>query len=360
MDRGRALRTYGVIAALARHRDVEVVYKRFGDAQPAQAYANLPRVVLAGVTPSKSAARALLYLRARLRGVPAAEARGLSPELGRAAASGASSTGRGRVIADGPAAAALMAAYGVGFVYLAHNVESSLRPTLPGFPRGYGSERTLREFERSLLLVAQESWMASRRDVELAAELAPGARLRYVPNVVDVASICVREPETGPRALFVGDFLYPPNRHALEFLVDEVMPRVWSSLPEAELLVAGHRLVLAPGTDPRVIGLGYIQRIEDAYERADCVVVPLLEGGGSPLKFVEALAHGLPVIATGRAAAGLEVEDGVHYRLADGPQAFADALVGVLARGAPEMATRGRLLAERAYSVEALAAILRP
>ncbi|MGO9902257.1 MAG: hypothetical protein ACLP0J_21770, partial [Solirubrobacteraceae bacterium] len=73
VDRGRALRTYGVIAALARHRDVEVVYKRFGDAQPAQEYANLHRVVLAGVTPSKNAGRALLYLRARLRGVPDAE-----------------------------------------------------------------------------------------------------------------------------------------------------------------------------------------------------------------------------------------------------------------------------------------------
>jgi glycosyltransferase involved in cell wall biosynthesis len=360
-DRGRALRTYGVVAALAHHRDVDVLFKRFGAGEPAEEYRQLPGVRLEEVPDAHRVAHALLYGRARLTGVPAADARGLSPELGRAAVQAASAPGRGRAIADGPTAAALMAGRGLEFVYLAHNVESSLRPTLPHFRRSYGSERALRRFERRLLLSAQEAWMPSRRDVQLAFELAPQASLRYVPNVVDVSSIhAVQEHMTEPRAMFVGDYSYPPNAHALQFLIGEVMPRVWAALPEAELLAVGHHLVLPPGTDPRVRAVGFVAQIDDAYALASCVVVPLLEGGGSPLKFVEALAHGLPVVATGRAAGGLEVEDGVHYRRAEGPQAFADALLDVLRNGAPEIAASGRELAERAYSVEALAAILRP
>ncbi|MGZ4200463.1 MAG: glycosyltransferase, partial [Thermoleophilaceae bacterium] len=63
----------------------------------------------------------------------------------------------------------------------------------------------------------------------------------------------------------------------------------------------------------------------------------------SPLKFVEALAYGLPVVATSHAAAGLEAaRAGEHYREADGPEAFADAL------------------AESNYSIEALTRILAP
>lgn len=359
-DRGRALRTYGVVAALAQHRDVEVLFKRFGADEPSAQYTRLERVQLREVTASKSAARALLYLRARLAGVPSGDARGLSPELGEAAAEAASAPSRGRVIADGPTAAALVAQRGIEFVYLAHNVESSLRPTLPHFRRSYGSESTLRRFERRMLLSAQESWMASRRDIGLAQELAPHARLRCVPNVVDVSSIrAARSRVTALRALFVGDFSYPPNLHALRFLVYDVMPRVWQRLPLAELLVVGHKLVLAPDTDPRVRPLGFVADIDEAYALAACVVVPLSEGGGSPLKFVEALAHGLPVVATSHAAAGLDVEDGVHYRRADGAQAFADTLVDVLHVGAADIAQSGRRLAEQAYSVEALAAILR-
>jgi len=360
VDRGRALRTYGVVAALARHRNVEVLYKRFGANKPSPEYARLARVALQEVTASNGAARTVAYVRARRAGVPPCDARGISPKLGEATAEAALAPCRGRVIADGPTAAALMADRGIEFVYLAHNVESSLRPTLPHFRRSYGSESTLRRFERRMLLSAQESWMASARDVALARELAPQARLRCVPNVVDVSSIGVAGSKVlAPRALFVGDFSYPPNIHALRFLVDDVMPRVWPSLPLAELLVAGHNLELAPGIDPRIRPLGFVADIDDAYALAACVVVPLVEGGGSPLKFVEALAHGLPVVATGHAAAGLEVDDGVHYRRADGAQAFADTLVDVLRVGATDIAERGRRLAERAYSVEALAAILR-
>jgi len=361
VDRGRALRTYGVVAALAQHRNVEVIFKRFGDPEPAEEFGRLAGVHLRGVEDLNRVARALLYVHARLGGVPRGVARSMSPALRQAAVDAAMVSRRGRVIADGPAAAALMIGRDVQFVYLAHNLESSLRPALPHFRRDYGSERALRGFERRLLLSAQESWMASQRDVELARELEPQATVRYVPNVVDVSAIQARRVRvTAQRALFIGDFSYPPNVHALRFLMSDVMPAVWDSVPEAELLVAGHNLVLAPGTDPRVKALGFVADVADAYALAGCVVVPLLEGGGSPLKFVEALARGLPVVATGRAAAGLEVADGVHYRRAEGPQAFAEALVDVLRDGADEIASAGRLLAERAYSVEALAAILRP
>jgi polysaccharide biosynthesis protein PslH len=358
-DRGRAMRTYGVVAALAQHRVVEILFKRFCAAQPSQEYRRLTRVQLRDVGSTKGLELGLLYARTRLAGVPPAIARGVSPELGRAACAAASVPGNGRLIADGPTAAAQLLGHSIGFVYLSHNLESALRPTLPRFRRSYGSIRALRSFERRVLLAATESWMASRRDMELALELAPQARLRYVPNVVDVASISSPPvPAGAPRALFVGDFSYPPNQRALRFLVGDVMPRVWPRMPDAQLLVAGHHLRLDPGIDSRVRSLGFVPWIANAYAQAACVVVPLLEGGGSPLKFVEALAHGVPVVATGRAAAGLDVADGVHYRRAEGPEAFADALATVLRDGAAEMATRGRRLAEREYSVEALASIL--
>ncbi|HTR90035.1 MAG TPA: glycosyltransferase, partial [Solirubrobacteraceae bacterium] len=95
------------------------------------------------------------------------------------------------------------------------------------------------------------------------------------------------------------------------------------------------------------------------YAGASCAVVPLLQGGGTPLKLIEALAHELPVIATTRAVAGLAVRDGEHCLLADGADEFAAALSGVLRDGAPEMARRGRELVAERYSIEALARLLK-
>lgn len=359
VDRGRALRTYGVIAALARDRDVDVLFKPFGANEPPKEYMLLPHVRLSAITVSSGPRRAAFCMQGMLRGVVPADARALTPELGRAALEAARVPGRGRVIADGTAAATQLAIAGLDFVYLAHNVESSFRRMLPYFRRSYVSVSALERYERNLLLSARESWMASARDIELAEALAPQAKLRYVPNVIDIRSIePVKQRVRAPRALLVGDYSYPPNAQALEFAATEVMPRVWSRLPKAELLVAGHHLVLPPDADSRIRPLGFVPDLHDAYAMAACVVVPLLHGGGSPLKFVEALAYGVPVVATGVAAAGLEVEAGVHYRRADSAQEFAEVMTEVLRSGASELAANGRRLAELRYSVDALADLL--
>ena len=88
--------------------------------------------------------------------------------------------------------------------------------------------------------------------------------------------------------------------------------------------------------------------------------MPLLQSGGTPLKFIEALAYGLPVIATPRAAAGLDVRDGETACWPTSADAFAAALVRVLRDGAPQIGAAGRTLAQERYSIEALRELLRP
>ena len=127
--------------------------------------------------------------------------------------------------------------------------------------------------------------------------------------------------------IFVASFFYAPNRNGLRFLLEEVFPRVWAELPDARLTLVGAGLPEMPDTDPRVERLGFVDDLGAAYASASCAVVPLLQGGGTPLKFIEALAYGLPVVATPRAAAGLEVSDGRDCLIAEHAEPFAAALI---------------------------------
>lgn len=358
---GQTMRTYGIARALAMHRPLTLLYARFEGDEPDDAFSSIPGVELRAVAPSRGARRAVVYAAARARGVPGGFARGISPELAATAAALAGAPGRGRVIADGPIAAAAL--WGLArrrpVIYNAHNVESAFRGQLR--EERSGDLRLLRSFERRLLARAAESWMVSEADVAAARELCPTARLLYAPNVVDVAAIAPVAPAVdAQRALFVANFAYEPNRIGLRFLLEEVFPALWRELPQARLTLVGAGLAQAPSEDPRVEARGFVQDLAAAYASASCAVVPLLQGGGSPLKFVEALAHGLPVVATPRAAAGLAVRDGEHCLLAEESHAFAAALVRVLRDGAPDLARRGRELAERSYSVEALARLIAP
>jgi glycosyltransferase involved in cell wall biosynthesis len=356
---GRSLRTYAIARALAADDGLDLAYVRFEGDEPDPAFTAIEGIRLHAVVPSRGARRLLAYGRARLAGVPAALARGVSPELAAAAARLAAAPGRGRIVADGPVAAAATSrlARRRPVIYNAHNFESGFRHELE--PGGIGSREQLANFERRLLERAVESWMVSEADIAAARELAPGASLRYVPNVVDVAAIEPVHPDvTGERILFVANYAYAPNRDAVEFMLTDVMPRVWRELPEARLVLVGAGLDRPPSEDPRVESVGFVADLRDAYAHATCAVTPLRVGGGTPLKLIEALAYGLPVIATPRAVAGLSVQDGVHCLVAEGPDAFAAALVRVLRHGGGELGARGRALAAERYSIEALTGVL--
>jgi glycosyltransferase involved in cell wall biosynthesis len=81
-------------------------------------------------------------------------------------------------------------------------------------------------------------------------------------------------------------------------------------------------------------------------ERAAAYVVPLRVGGGTRLKIFEAMAMEKPIVSTTIGAEGLPVTDGAELVLADTPESFAAAVVGVL-----QDKHRANELAKRAASL---------
>jgi glycosyltransferase involved in cell wall biosynthesis len=353
LNKGTGLRTFGVTAALARHHAVDIAYVVWGADRPAAEYGRLGDVTLRALRTSRGPRRVASYLRTRAQGGPPGFARGVAPEL--AAAARAAPAGS-RVIADGlvVATALLPVARQREVIYLAHNLESG------GF-RGPEQSAGRERLERQVLLTVSESWMATRADERGARALAGDAiATRYVPNVLDTAAIEPVAPAGARRVLFVGDFSYGPNQEAFEFLTVSILPALWRRMPDVRLAAIGRGL--RPGVrDERVETPGFVEDLTGAYRAADIVLVPLLRGGGSPLKFVEGLAYGLPVLASTHAARLLE--DGVPGRdflVAGDAAEFAEAIEALLSDPvrAAAIGTAGRELATRCYSIEALVSSL--
>jgi glycosyltransferase involved in cell wall biosynthesis len=366
LSTGRDMRTYTCIRALAMFRPVDLAYVPHDRDEPAAPYLEIENVEFHKIEPSRGWRRAVVYASKRARGIPARCCRGTSPELIAAGRDLALRPDRGRVIvADANSATAMMPiARRRPIIYNAHNFEPDyVRSPILG---NHGLARALRRrYERKLIGLAAETWMVSEVDVESARKLVPTAKVRYVPNVVDVAAILTRladhdvhqrtAPPDGGQILMVGDFTYPPNRNGRELLVHSVLPLVWQSLPEARLKIVGRDAEAWEASDPRIEVTGWVESLAGVYAQADCVVVPITEGAGSSFKFIEALAYGVPVVATPQAARGLGVAAGVHYLEGHDAATLAEAIVAVLRGGGAEIATEGRRLAEREHSIESLA-----
>jgi glycosyltransferase involved in cell wall biosynthesis len=164
---------------------------------------------------------------------------------------------------------------------------------------------------------------------------------------IDTSSYDYREQGREPfTMLFLGSFRHLPNQEALRWFLGEVLPRIKAREPRARLIVIGsdppprHSL-----PDPDAIELiGFVDDVRVPLAQYAVFVCPILSGSGVRVKLLEAFAAGIPVVSTRLGAEGLADRDGEICRLADDPQAFAEAVLELLAdvERAAAMARRAR------------------
>lgn len=265
---------------------------------------------------------------------------------------------------------AALAAARTPWLITEHNVESRLvslqYAQLPAPLRVLARLDRLRaeRWERQVLRRADCIIAVTPQDE--AAFIALGARrTAVVPNCVDTATFAVGRPVAAERRLvFLGNYNYAPNRDAVMWLAETIMPLIWRAEPGARLRLCGSSMPVAWAArwpDPRLEWVGYTPSVLSAHAEASAFIAPLRAGGGSKLKVLEAMASGLPVIGTPQAVSGLEVS--VDENFVCGTERAEDiAAAAVKVLRDPALAARigeqGRRYVARHHNWSAAAAIL--
>lgn len=225
-----------------------------------------------------------------------------------------------------------LAAQNATWVQLARDAEAA------GGVRGRLLALEAARFRRLMHTAAPRySWWSAVSEGDAAALGTMGANaVHLAPNGADIAAVDgvpVGAGEPG-RLLFCGTLHYPPNADAVRWLIGDILPRIRMRAPSARLSVIGRGappdIVRLAAGDPAVEMLGWVDDLRPHFARAAVALAPLRSGGGTRLKVVEALGAGCAMVATTIGAEGVDVEDGVHLRIADGPDAFAHAVLELL------------------------------
>jgi glycosyltransferase involved in cell wall biosynthesis len=261
-------------------------------------------------------------------------------------------------------------AQGVPVVLDEHNVEFMLLRRLTGvessIPRRLFAQieaAKARREEATAWSGADGVVFTSDADRAVMSALQPEKLARVVPNGVDVdffqPSGVAPEPAT---VVFSGAINYRPNTDAVAYFMRRVMPRLKRLRPSTRFVVVGQGAPewLVRMADASTQFTGAVPDVRPYLAMASVVVAPLRAGSGTRLKILEALAMGKPVVTTTIGCEGLATVDGQHLRVADDPDAFAEATAQLMSdqTAATELGARGRALVARDYSWEAVASRL--
>ena len=180
--------------------------------------------------------------------------------------------------------------------------------------------------------------------------LFPCRSSSILPNVVRLPVEPAAEPlPAGGTALIVGSMWYAPNRHGLDWFLEQCWPAVAARCPALTLRVIG----AAPPEERRrweravrTEAPGFVEDLRGEYARALFAIAPVHYGGGTCIKFLESAAFGRPCIVTEYVFEGFSADfrDGRSVLVARDARSMAEACVNLY-----ENAERRRAVAEQAY-----------
>ena len=193
----------------------------------------------------------------------------------------------------------------------------------------------VRPYEAALCCDFDRVFLVGQRDIEELQKSAPVTNALVQPHGQDVpAYACLAAARREPGAIVMSGVMATyTNVDAATWFAREIFPLVEREVPEASFWIVGRhpqREVEALARPPRVVVTGEVPDVSDWLLRAEVGVAPLRIGAGMQNKLVQAMAAGLPVVATPIANEGIAATPDLHLWLRDEPRAFADAVITLL------------------------------
>lgn len=192
--------------------------------------------------------------------------------------------------------------------------------------RVYQYERVLASFNLSLVCSAED-----KQYLEQEHHLA---NISLLPNGVDTSTFTAGNHDYSHNhtLLFTGNMDYGPNIDAVNYFVEEILPKVQVQFSNIKFVIAGQRpvpKVLSLATD-HIKVTGFIPDLATEYNAASVVVAPLRFGAGTQNKVLEAMAMGVPVVCSNIGFKGLGIESGEGAIMQTEPEAFAQSIIQLL------------------------------
>ena len=146
------------------------------------------------------------------------------------------------------------------------------------------------------------------------------------PVKINIKEINVKYKKNLGNLLFFGTLSYEPNKVAIYFLLNNLLPILKANKVKFKLTIAGrnpsHNLIKNIEIYEEVYLVPNPKNMNQIIDNSFLSLVPIFTGSGQQYKAVESLSRGTPIIISKQAADALSLQDRVNCLIADNSQDY--------------------------------------
>jgi O-antigen biosynthesis protein len=161
-------------------------------------------------------------------------------------------------------------------------------------------------------------------DLELIKTELPAQELRVIPIIHEIKpKTCVYT--TLNELIFVGGFKHDPNVDAVLHFVNNIFPEIKKRCKDVKLKIVGSNppeCIKSLGSREDIEVTGFVPEVSSHLYSSFISIAPLRYGAGMKGKVGEAMAHGVPVVATPIGAQGMGLEHRQNIMIAESDDDF--------------------------------------
>jgi polysaccharide biosynthesis protein PslH len=203
---------------------------------------------------------------------------------------------------------------------------------------------SLKKLETSISTKVAQIWTLSSDDSAFFEKYTSKNKIKLVSIGMDVhQSTNILNHK---RFFMIGAMDWHPNREAVDFILEKVMPLIDASI-DFSLIIAG-KAMPKKYTDLSTSQITIVDEIEDLetfFSTSGTLIAPILSGSGIRVKILDAMARGIPVITSKIGALGINTIGTQALFFAETPEEFHQMLIFI--RENPKIVLQKSMLAQQ-------------
>jgi glycosyltransferase involved in cell wall biosynthesis len=192
--------------------------------------------------------------------------------------------------------------------------------------------KRLENFENSSLNQYDLMAAITERDLDFFKSLGLKVPSIVSPIGLDLESYKIKTNEPAADFCFIGSLDWLPNIEGVQWLIEQVWPKVIEKAPEARLHIAGRNCPdwLKNIDTKGIVIAGEVADAAAFISSHHCMLVPLLSGSGMRVKILEGMAMERLVISTSLGLEGIAAKNNQEVLIANSAIDFAAAILSVI------------------------------